>query len=306
MKSVPPAAGLLSWREKAGYAVGDTASCLYWQTFSMFLMIFYTDTFGLAPAAVGTMFLVSRFWDAAIDPVMGVIADRTTTRWGKFRPWILWGTLPFMISGVVLFLTPDLSPGGKLAYAYVTYTLVMMAYTVVNVPYGALLGVISPRSEDRTALASYRFVGAFLGDIIVQGALLYLVAKLGGGNDRVGYPLAMGVFALLAGGLFLFTFTSTRERVTPPAVATSIRRDLADLIRNGPWVMLLRHGPRDPHLRLGAQRRRALLLQVLRRRPGAAAPFMVTGTIFSILGASLTPQLTRWCGGKKRTSSCSR
>src|SRR6185312_10580847 len=102
----------LPWREKIGYAVGDTASCLYWQTFSMFLMIFYTDTFGLAPAAVGTMFLISRFWDAAIDPVMGIIADRTETRFGKFRPWILWGILPFMISGVALFLTPTLSPGG--------------------------------------------------------------------------------------------------------------------------------------------------------------------------------------------------
>ena len=301
MKNVPPVADPISWREKVGYAVGDTASCLYWQTFSMFLMIFYTDTFGLAPAAVGTMFLISRFWDAAIDPVMGVIADRTNTRWGKFRPWILWGTLPFMISGVVLFLTPDLSPGGKLAYAYVTYTLVMMVYTVVNVPYGALLGVISPRSEDRTTLASYRFIGAFLGNIIVQGALLYLVAKLGGGNDRVGYPLAMGVFALLAGGLFLFTFTSTRERVKPPAAETSIGRDLSDLLRNGPWVMLCVMGLVTL---IYISVRNGATLYYFKYYIGdqaAAAPFMVTGTIFSIIGASLTPQLTRLCGGKKRT-----
>ncbi len=295
-----PSVSLVSWREKLGYAAGDTASCLYWQTFSMFLMIFYTDTFGLAPAAVGTMFLVSRFWDAAIDPVMGMIADRTETRWGKFRPWILWGTLPFMISGVVLFLTPNLSPAGKLAYAYVTYTLVMMVYTVVNVPYGALLGVISPRSEDRTALASYRFIGAFLGNIIVQGALLYLVQKLGGGNDRAGYPLAMGVFAVLAGGLFFFTFSSTRERVKPPVSASSVGRDLQDLLRNGPWVMLCVMGLITLvyiSVRNGAT---LYYFKYYQNDQAAAAPFMVTGTVFSIIGASVTPQLTRLCGGKKR------
>lgn len=308
---VPPPFGLFSmkspvadpvalpWREKIGYAVGDTASCLYWQTFSMFLMIFYTDTFGLAPAAVGTMFLISRFWDAAIDPVMGIIADRTETRFGKFRPWILWGILPFMISGVALFLTPALSPGGKLFYAYVTYTIVMMAYTMVNVPYGALLGVISPRSEDRTKLASYRFIGAFIGNIIVQGSLLYLVKTFGQGNDRLGYPLAMTVFACIAGGLFFFTFSSTKERVHPMAAATSISGDLKDLLRNGPWVMLCAMGLATL---IYISVRNGATLYYFKYYIGdqaAAAPFMVTGTIFSIVGALITPQLTRLCGGKK-------
>jgi GPH family glycoside/pentoside/hexuronide:cation symporter len=299
MKSSASEPTVLSWKEKIGYAVGDTASCLYWQTFSLFLMIFYTDTFGLAPAAVGTMFLISRFWDAAIDPVMGVIADRTQTRWGKFRPWILWGTIPFMVTGVALFFTPDLSPGGKLAYAYASYTLVMMVYTLVNVPYGALLGVISPHSGDRTALASYRFIGAFVGNIIVQGALLYLVKHLGGGNDRAGYPLAMTVFALLAGALWMFTFTATRERVQPPAEPSSVRRDLTDLLRNGPWVMLCLLG-------LGTlvyiSVRNGATLYYFKYYVGdqdAAAVFMVSGTVFSILGAALTPWFIRVCGGKK-------
>jgi GPH family glycoside/pentoside/hexuronide:cation symporter len=289
----------LSWSEKIGYAVGDTASCLYWQTFSMFLMIFYTDTFGLAPAAVGTMFLVSRFWDAAIDPVMGMVADRTTTRHGKFRPWILWGILPFAGFGIALFITPDFSPSGKLFYAYVTYTLVMMAYTMVNVPYGALLGVISPRSDERTALASYRFIGAFGGTIIVQGTLLYLVAKLGHGNDHAGYPLAMGVFAIAAAGLLFFTFASTRERVRPSAVPSSVRDDLRDLMSNGPWVMLCLMGLATLiyiSIRNGAT---LYYFKYYIGDQAAAAPFMVTGTAFSIIGALLTPQLTHLCGGKK-------
>lgn len=301
MKSPAPEASLLTFKEKAGYAVGDTASCLYWQTFSMFLMIFYTDTFGLAPAAVGTMFLISRFWDAAIDPVMGVIADRTQTRHGKFRPWILWGTIPFMVTGVALFITPDFSPTGKLVYAYVTYTLVMMVYTLVNVPYGALLGVISPHSHDRTTLASYRFVGAFLGNIIVQGALLYLVKTFGGGNDRVGYPLAMAAFALLAGGLWIFTFASTRERVSPPAEPSSIRHDLSDLLRNGPWLMLCVLGLFTLvyiSIRNGAT---LYYFKYYLDDQGASAAFMVSGTLFSILGASLTPWFTRIFGSKKAT-----
>jgi GPH family glycoside/pentoside/hexuronide:cation symporter len=298
MKSIS-AEPRLPWSEKIGYAAGDTASCLYWQTFSMFLMIFYTDTFGLTPAAVGTMFLISRFWDAAIDPVMGVIADRTETRFGKFRPWILWGIVPFMISGVALFLTPDFSPTGKLIYAYVTYTLVMMIYTVVNVPYGALLGVISPYSEDRTTLASFRFIGAFVGNIIVQGTLLYLVATLGRGNDRVGYPLAMAVFALLAGGLFFFTFAATKERVRPLVAPTSIRRDVQDLLRNRPWLMLCLMGLATL---VYISVRNGATLYYFKYYVGdqdAAAPFLVAGTVFSIIGAFLTPQLTRLCGGKK-------
>lgn len=288
------------WKEKLGYAVGDTASCLYWQTFSMFLMIFYTDTFGISPAVVGTMFLISRFWDAAIDPVMGVIADRTETKYGKFRPWILWGIVPFTVSGIILFITPDFSETGKIIYAYVTYTLVMMVYTMVNVPYGALLGVISPNSDERTVLSSYRFIGAFTGNIIVQGTLLYLVRFMGNGNDKVGYPLAMTVFAVGAGLLFFYTFISTKERVKPPKEKSSVGRDFKDLIKNRPWVVLCCMGLITLiHISI----KNGAMLYYFKYYVGnqeAAAPFMVTGTVFSIIGALSTPYITKIFRGDKK------
>jgi glycoside/pentoside/hexuronide:cation symporter, GPH family len=292
---------LIFLKEKIGYAVGDTASCLYWQTFSMFLMIFYTDTFGISPAVVGTMFLLSRFWDAALDPIMGIIADRTETRYGKFRPWILWGILPFTIAGVVLFITPDISETGKIIYAYVTYTVVMMVYTMVNVPYGALLGVISPHSDERTALASYRFIGAFTGNIIVQGTLLSLVSFLGKGNDRLGYPLAMTVFAVAAGALFFFTFASTKERVKPPKEQSSIRRDIKDLLKNRPWIVLCSMGLMTL---IYVSIKNGAMLYYFKYYVGdqaAAAPFMVAGTVFSIVGALSTPYIVRFIGDKKLT-----
>jgi GPH family glycoside/pentoside/hexuronide:cation symporter len=290
---------LIFLKEKIGYAVGDTASCLYWQTFSMFLMIFYTDTFGITPAVVGTMFLISRFWDAAIDPVMGVIADRTDTRFGKFRPWILWGIIPFIVSGTALFITPDFSESGKIIYAYVTYTVVMMVYTMVNVPYGALLGVISPHSDERTALASYRFIGAFTGNIIVQGTLLWLVKSLGKGNDRLGYPLAMTVFAVAAGALFFYTFASTRERVKPPKEPSTIRRDIIDLVKNRPWIILCCMGLVTL---IYVSIKNGAMLYYFKYYVGneeAAAPFMVAGTVFSIIGALSTPYIVKFVGSKK-------
>lgn len=292
---------LIFWREKFGYAVGDTASCLFWQTFSMFLMIFYTDTFGITPAAVGLMLSVSRFFDAAADPIMGVIADRTETRYGKFRPWLLWGIVPFGVAGVLVFFTPNLGPTGKLVYAYVTHNFMMLMYTMVNVPYGALLGVISPNSQERTALASYRFIGAFTGNIIVQGTLLYMVKAFGQGNDRLGYPLAVGVFAVLAGILFFCTFSFTKERVKPPVEKSSILGDLDDLITNRPWVVLCLMGLATL---IYVSIRNAATLYYFKYyigNEGAGAPFMVIGTVFSIVGAVLAPYVARLFGSKKMT-----
>jgi GPH family glycoside/pentoside/hexuronide:cation symporter len=291
---------LIFWKEKLGYAVGDTASCLYWQTFSIFLMIFYTDTFGITPAVVGMMFLVTRFWDAAIDPVMGVIADRTSTRFGKFRPWILRGILPYTILGIVLFITPNFSGGGKIVYAYITYTLVMIAYTMVNVPYGALLGVISPNSDERTKLASYRFIGAFSGNIICTGTLLYLVQFLGKGNDRLGYPLAISVFAVAAALLFFYTFSSTKERVKPPKVQSSLRNDIKDLLKNRPWVVLCEMGLITL---IYVSIKNSAMLYYFKYYVGselAAGPFITVGTIFSVLGALSTPYITKIFRGDKR------
>ena len=188
----------LSIREKIGYGVGDTASNLFFQTFILFLLYFYTDVFGISAVAAGTMFLVTRIWDAVNDPIMGFIADRTDTRWGKFRPYLLWFAIPFGVLGVLMFTTPDLGPTGKLIYAYVTYTLMMMIYTVINVPYSALMGVITPNSKDRTVVSTFRFVLAFVGMFIVQYSVLKMVEVFGGGNEALGWQISIGVLSGLA------------------------------------------------------------------------------------------------------------
>jgi GPH family glycoside/pentoside/hexuronide:cation symporter len=175
----------LSLKEKIGYALGDGAANIAWRGTATFLLIFYTDVFGLAPAVVGILLLISRFSDGVVDILMGIIGDRTNTRWGKFRPWILWTAIPLGLILSLLFTTPDWSPGAKVAYAYVTYLLFMFIYTANNIPYGALMAVITGDNKERTSLGSYRMVGAFAGGMIVQGALLYLVAYYGNVNPKL-------------------------------------------------------------------------------------------------------------------------
>ena len=205
----------LGWSEKLGYAAGDMASCLYFGIFMNFMAIFYTDVFGLTPAVLATMLLFARTWDWINDPIMGAIADRTNTKMGKFRPWILWMIVPYMILGVLTFTTFDLSNTGKIVYAYATYTLLMMVYTAINVPYGALMGVMTARSDQRTILASYRFVGANAGIFLVTLLLPMLVKSIGDGNEQVGYSGAMMVLACCAGALFFITFKTSQERIQP-------------------------------------------------------------------------------------------
>ena len=229
----------LTIAEKIGYSVGDTASNLFFQTFITFLLFFYTDVFGLPAAAVGTMFLVTRIWDAVNDPIMGMVADRTNTRWGKFRPYILLLAVPFAIVGVLTFTTPGFDTTGKLVYAYVTYTVLMMLYTAVNVPYSALMAVLTPNSLERTEISSYRFVAAFTGGFIVQGATLWLVSHFGNGNDAVGWQWAMGCLSGLATILLFITFFTTRERVLPPKDQKNVLKlDLKDLFTNKPWLLI--------------------------------------------------------------------
>ncbi|MBN1457131.1 MAG: MFS transporter [Sedimentisphaerales bacterium] len=231
--------GRLSIREKVGYGVGDTASNLFFQVFILFLLYFYTDVFGISAAAAGTMFLVTRIWDAVNDPMMGMIADRTNTRWGKFRPYLLWCAVPFGIFGVLMFTTPDISPMGKLIWAYVTYTLMMMIYTAINVPYSALMGVITPNSNERTVVSSFRFVSAFIGMLIVQYSVLKMVEKFGGDNEQLGWQIAMGVLSVLAIILFLITFATTKERVHPPkGQKNTLKQDTLDLFSNMPWLLI--------------------------------------------------------------------
>ena len=229
----------LSVREKVGYGIGDAAANFIFQTMIIFQLAFYTDTFGITAAAAGTLFLVVRVFDAAFDPLMGVVADRTNTRWGKFRPWILWTAVPFGIMGFLAFTTPDLSPTGKLAYAYVTYILLMMVYSANNLPYSALSGVMTGDVVQRTSLSSYRMVAAMASQLVIQGLALPMVEHFGGGNDALGYKITMGIFSALAVVFFLITFATTRERVLPdPSQKSSIRQDFADLLRNGPWKVM--------------------------------------------------------------------
>jgi GPH family glycoside/pentoside/hexuronide:cation symporter len=236
----PDEEGRLSVGEKVGYGLGDTASNLYWKIFEFFLMYFYTDVFGISAKSAGTMMLVTRIWDAINDPFVGYIADRTKTSWGRFRPYLVWFCVPFAIAGSLTFYTPDLGPTGKLIYAYVTYTLVMMVYTAINIPYGALMGVITPSSLERTSVSTYRFVLAFMGGIVVQYFTLRLVAIYGGVemtmvdgvekevviNEQAGFFWTMVTFSIAAVILFLITFATTKERVQPQVeVASTYKAD---------------------------------------------------------------------------------
>jgi glycoside/pentoside/hexuronide:cation symporter, GPH family len=229
----------LSVVEKAGYSLGDCAANFVFQTQLIFLMNFYTDVFGITAAVAGTMFLVSRLWDAFNDPVMGALADRTNTRWGKFRPWVLWTAVPFAIAFVLAYTTPDLSTTGKIIWAYVTYNLLMMVYTANNIPYSALTGVLTADSIERTSLASWRFLFAMSAAFIVQTFTLDLVNYFGQGDRATGYQMTMALWAVLAVICFVITFSTTKERVHPnPRQRTSLVQDLRDLVGNGPWLAL--------------------------------------------------------------------
>ncbi len=238
---------MIKLKEKIGYGLGDMSSSMFWKLFGSYLMIFYTDVFGLPAAVVGTMFLITRVWDSVSDPLMGLIADRTNTRHGKFRPYILWGAIPFGIIGILTFTTPDLDLKGKIIYAYITYTLMMTAYTVVNVPYASLLGVMSPNSSDRNILSSFRMAFAYIGSFF---ALLMFMPMVNFFSERItgnksvehGWIMAVAVFSVICIILFFLTFGLTRERVKPIRTQSKASEDLKDLMRNKPWWLLLGAG----------------------------------------------------------------
>ena len=210
--------------EKFGYGLGDLASNLYWMQFVYYLNYFYTDVFGLAPSVLATMLLVVRIWDSVNDPIVGVIADRTESRWGKFRPYLLWGAAPFAIIGILTFTTPNLSPANKLIYAYVTYGLMVLIYTIVNIPYSSLMGVVSPNPKVRTTFSQMRFIMAFTGGLIVQAATLPMVAGFGSGNTAVIRADLINKEAIViteqgkGSSLLEVTLTSPDYKAPPPVV----------------------------------------------------------------------------------------
>ena len=303
----------LSKKEKIGYGLGDMASNLYFQTFVVFMPIFYTDVFGLAPAAMGTMMLFSRFWDAANDPLMGMIADRTDTKWGKFRPYIAGFAIPIGLAGFFAFNTPNFGASGNLIYAYVTYILLMMMYTGVNVPYAALMGVITPNSAERTSVSQYRFAFAFIGQFIAGAVTLGLVEYFGSGNEAIGWRMVMVLYGIVAAALLFGTFSLTKERVLPKVSKQNrIKDDLKDLMKNKPWILMglatffqltfivMRGSSTTYYFRyfVGNQELNLLGMNIDLGYALFTSSFIGVGTVATFIGALLTSRINKYFSKK--------
>lgn len=240
MTTIIKAQPTLETSEKIGYALGDLAANLIFQTLLTFLAFFYTDVYQISPNAAASIIFVGGLVGACFNPLMGIIADRTNTRWGKFRPWILWTSVPFGLVAILAFSTPDLGERGKYIYALLTYILLMLVYSANNLPYSALSGVLTGSMADRNSLSSYRFVAVLIAQLVIQVLLLPLVLILGGGDKVAGFQTVMMFFAVAGTICFLITFFTTRERIVPTqSQRSSIRQDVADLMRNRPWVVML-------------------------------------------------------------------
>ncbi|MDX3774290.1 MFS transporter [Chromatiaceae bacterium AAb-1] len=290
-----PADGKISFLEKAGYGLGDVGFNFYWANISVFLLIFYTDVFGISAAAAGTMMLITKIIDAFTDPIMGAVADRTKSRFGKFRPYILWMALPMAAAGVLTYSTPDLDQTGKLIWAYATYSLMMLIYTAINIPYSALSGVITSNSQQRTTLVSFRFIGGFTGGILVAYLTPKLVPWLGQGDDILGWQLTMLVFGIAAALMFLITFSTTRERVTPVSEQQgSVWRDITDLKDNRPWLVLFALAliiMITITMRAGSG---VYYFKYYVERPDLVGEFLSSYMFALALGAAATPLMTRF------------
>ncbi len=231
----------LSVTEKVGYSLGDLAANLIFQTLMTFLAFFYTDIYRIPAATAATIiFVVGLLGAFVFTPLVAVLADRTSTRWGKFRPWILWTAVPFGVLSLLAFSTPDLGPQGKVFYAAATYTLLVLVYAANNLPYAALSGVLTGSMAERNSLSAYRFVAVMVAQLVVQSLLLPLVLILGDGDRVAGFQNTMLLFAVVGTVFFLITFFTTRERVVPTAEQkSSVRQDVADLAKNRPWLVVL-------------------------------------------------------------------
>jgi glycoside/pentoside/hexuronide:cation symporter, GPH family len=300
--------------ERITYGFGDLASCLFWQTTVLYLLFFYTDVFGLTAAAAGTMIFVSRLLDAFFDVVIGMSADRTRSRWGKFRPYILFGAVPLSVAAVLAFTTPAFGDTGKLVYAYVTFIVFMFLYSAVNIPYNALLGVISGDPAERTSASSFKFIGAFLACSIVGATALPLTKYLSPDSATKGWQTTMTLYGVVAVVLFFITFFSTHERIQPIAKEkTSITRDLGDLTRNVPWMLLfaatilfllfvcIRMSVTTHYFKYYIGEQEVTLFGTTHKYgfEVLASAFNTIGSVFAILGVFLVPWFARLVGGKK-------
>jgi GPH family glycoside/pentoside/hexuronide:cation symporter len=285
--------------EKVGYALGDTAANIAWRTLTTFLLIFYTDVYGISAAAAGVLLLVTRLSDGVTDVIMGMIADRTNTKAGKFRPWILWTALPLGVLMALTFTTPGFGDTGKLVYAYATYILLTLAYTANNVPYSALMGVMTPNDKERTSLSSYRFAGAYLGGILTQGLLIYLVLFLGNGDENQGYQYSIYLLSAVLVIFLLITYFSTKERVKPvKETKNKIVDDLKDLMKNKAWITLLFIGFGFVTYNSIKQGITVIYFKRFLDNETLAASYMVVLLVVSMLAAFATTPLAKKYGKK--------
>ena len=252
----------ITLKEKIGYGFGDAASSMFWKIFGMYSLFFYTDVLGITAAAAGTMFLVARLWDSFFDVFVGIISDRTKSRYGKYRPYLLWFAIPFAVMGAITFFAPDFGQTGKLIYAYVTYSLMMIVYSMINVPYASLLGAISSDPTERNSLSSYRmsfaFIGSFVTFMLLQPLIDFFSKTFGNegvaqatkdaansvSTSPVGWVMGVGAIGMICIVLFLLCFSWTKERVTQieSEKNVSIKKDLKDLFQNAPWWILVATG----------------------------------------------------------------
>jgi glycoside/pentoside/hexuronide:cation symporter, GPH family len=252
----------ITLKEKIGYGFGDAASSMFWKIFGMYSLFFYTDVLGITAAAAGTMFLVARLWDSFFDVFVGIISDRTKSRYGKYRPYLLWFAIPFAVMGAITFFAPDFGQTGKLIYAYVTYSLMMIVYSMINVPYASLLGAISSDPTERNSLSSYRmsfaFIGSFITFMLLQPLIDFFSKTFGNegvaqatkdaansvSTSPVGWVMGVGAIGMICVILFLLCFSWTKERVTQIASEenVSIKKDLKELFQNAPWWILVATG----------------------------------------------------------------
>lgn len=230
----------LSVVEKIGYSLGDLAANLIFQTLVTFLGFFYTDVYKIPAGKASFIITFFGFAGAFFNIIMGAIADRTNTRWGKYRPWILWTAIPFGVISLLAFSTPNFGESGKLIYAATTYFLLVIIYSANNLPYSALSGVLTSDMKERNSLSSYRFVAVMVAQFIIQSLLLPLALSVGHGDKAKGFEKVMLVFAIVGVICFIITFLTTKERVKPAQVEkSSVKQDLTDLTKNKPWIIML-------------------------------------------------------------------
>ncbi|QJD93442.1 MFS transporter [Duganella dendranthematis] len=290
----------LTWREKISYGVADMGFNFYWTNIATFLLIYYTDVFGISAAAAASMMFMIKIINAFTDPMIGAAADRTSTRWGKFRPYLIWVPLPLACAAVLTYTTPDLSADGKIIWAYGSYLAMMVCYTCINIPYNALSGVLSADPQERSTVNGLRFIFAFAGGTVVTAATPALVHWLGGGNDKLGWQLTMLTWSVFASLLFVLTFLNTRERIVPVSTQQSnVWQDVRDLSQNRPWVALFFLAliiMITITLRTSSA---AYYFKYVVQRPELMATFVPAYMLSAAAGASLTPLMTRFVDKKK-------